>query len=81
MKIRSTTDRRLGILVVFFTVLAILVITAVVDSQSDSRSTAAANQAHAENSLVKFNDDGELIRPTDYRKWTYVGTPLTPNSK
>ncbi|MEW7290186.1 cytochrome P460 family protein [Aquimarina sp. 2304DJ70-9] len=22
---------------------------------------------------------GELVRPTDYRSWVYVGTPLTPN--
>ncbi len=21
----------------------------------------------------------ELVRPTDYRSWVYVGTPLTPN--
>jgi hypothetical protein len=23
--------------------------------------------------------DGELVRPTGYREWIYVGTPLTPN--
>ena len=28
---------------------------------------------------VKFNTDGELVRPTGYRKWIYVGTPVTPN--
>ena len=27
----------------------------------------------------KFNDKGELIRPEGYRKWIYVGTPVTPN--
>ncbi|RZN83390.1 MAG: cytochrome P460 [Winogradskyella sp.] len=26
-----------------------------------------------------MDSNGELIRPTDYRKWIYVGTPLTPN--
>jgi hypothetical protein len=26
-----------------------------------------------------FTADGELMRPTGYREWTYVGTPLTPN--
>lgn len=28
---------------------------------------------------VSWNDAGELIRPTDYREWIFVGTPLTPN--
>lgn len=23
--------------------------------------------------------DGELVRPTGYREWVYVGTPVTPN--
>ena len=27
----------------------------------------------------KMNDKHELIRPTDYRTWVYVGTPVTPN--
>ncbi len=26
-----------------------------------------------------MDDNGELVRPTDYRTWVYVGTPLTPN--
>lgn len=27
----------------------------------------------------KFDKDGNLIRPEGYRKWIYIGTPLTPN--
>jgi hypothetical protein len=30
-------------------------------------------------SLVEFTPDGKLKRPVGYRKWVYVGTPLTPN--
>jgi len=26
-----------------------------------------------------LNNKGELIRPTDYRTWIYIGTPVTPN--
>ena len=26
-----------------------------------------------------ITDDGELIRPEGYRRWIFVGTPLTPN--
>ena len=28
---------------------------------------------------VEFTPDGKLKRPVSYRKWVYVGTPLTPN--
>ena len=28
---------------------------------------------------VEFTPDGKLKRPVDYRRWVYVGTPLTPN--
>jgi len=30
-------------------------------------------------SYYTMNADGDLVRPTDYRSWVYVGTPLTPN--
>jgi len=29
----------------------------------------------------KFDKDGNLIRPEGYRKWIYIGTPITPNDK
>ena len=28
---------------------------------------------------AKFTEDGQLIRPEGWRKWVYVGTPLTPH--
>jgi hypothetical protein len=28
---------------------------------------------------VEFTPDGNLKRPVGYRKWVYVGTPITPN--
>lgn len=33
----------------------------------------------ATKSAVSFDSDGALIRPTGYREWIYIGTPLTPN--
>jgi len=30
-------------------------------------------------SCAHFNSKGELIRPTAYREWIYVGAPLTPD--
>jgi len=29
---------------------------------------------------AEFNADGELVRPTGWREWVFVGSPLTPNS-
>ena len=29
---------------------------------------------------AEFTTDGELIRPTGWREWVFVGSPLTPNS-
>ncbi len=34
---------------------------------------------HHEGSVAKFDSDGNLLRPTGYREWVFVGTPLTPN--
>ncbi len=30
-------------------------------------------------SYFTMDANGELVRPTDFRSWVYVGTPLTPN--
>ena len=30
---------------------------------------------------AEFTADGELIRPTGWREWVFVGSPLTPNSQ
>ncbi|MEM9142067.1 MAG: cytochrome P460 family protein [Bacteroidota bacterium] len=30
-------------------------------------------------SYFTINSNGELVRPTDYRSWVFVGTPVTPN--
>lgn len=40
--------------------------------------SAAAAPAE-KTSLVEFTRDGKLKQPVGYRKWVYVGTPLTPN--
>jgi hypothetical protein len=40
---------------------------------------AAAAAPDAPAALVEFSADGKLKQPVGYRKWIYVGTPLTPN--
>jgi hypothetical protein len=34
---------------------------------------------HHEGSVAKFDAEGNLLRPTGYREWVFIGTPLTPN--
>lgn len=38
-----------------------------------------SSHAYAEKAYARFNNNGELIRPSGYREWVYIGTPLTPN--
>jgi mono/diheme cytochrome c family protein len=39
-----------------------------------------ADEAGAFNATApRFTDDGQLVRPEGWRKWVYVGTPLTPH--
>jgi Cytochrome P460 len=40
---------------------------------------AGAAPPKDQTSLVEFTQDGRLKKPEGYRKWVYVGTPLTPN--
>lgn len=65
--------------------VTISTIFAAIFAISSDRSTGApvatpvsAKPAEAEDS-VQFTVDGKLLRPTGYRKWIYVGTPLTPH--
>jgi hypothetical protein len=39
----------------------------------------ASAQPKAGAAPVEFTADGKLKQPVGYRKWVYVGTPLTPN--
>jgi len=39
----------------------------------------SAAQAQGVNQ-AKFNSDGKVNIPTDWRQWVFVGTPLTPNA-
>ena len=36
--------------------------------------------AQAQQSSAVFDSDGKLKLPTDYRKWVFLGAPLTPNA-
>lgn len=36
-------------------------------------------KSDTQKSCANFNGKGELVRPTGYREWIYVGAPVTPN--
>jgi cytochrome c553 len=42
-------------------------------------SVAGMQVAERSNSVARFTEQGELVRPRDYRTWIFVGAPLTPN--
>ena len=39
----------------------------------------ASAQPQAPAAVAEFTPDGKLKQPVGYRKWVYIGTPLTPN--
>ncbi|WP_299669779.1 cytochrome P460 family protein [uncultured Ruegeria sp.] len=50
--------------------IATIALTGAVLAQSSSDAIAEAT----------FNNDGSVNAPTDYRRWVFIGSPLTPNA-
>jgi mono/diheme cytochrome c family protein len=55
----------------------VLLATAVLATALQAQQESRLNSFNG--SVAKFTDAGELIRPSGWRKWVYVGTPLTPH--
>ena len=66
MNLRARNHPAVFLLALVGTFIALLMDVAVAD---DSKKYEAA-----------FTPDGELIRPSGWREWVFVGSPLTPNS-
>jgi hypothetical protein len=80
MKKLSPYPRGAGLLLTVPAVLAVFVLIAAINLNTSKQASAAPAEEDApKKSSVTFNEDGELERPTGYRKWIYVGTPVTPN--
>ena len=64
-------------------VIAMPAVAAVIAGLTYVLTGAAVPPASAEDkapaALVEFTADGKLKQPVGYRKWVYIGTPLTPN--
>lgn len=72
---KSHTLLRRSIKLAVFGLLSSLAIAGVAVRGSAARLAASAEPR----AIVHWDDQGHLIRPTGYRNWIYVGTPLTPN--
>ncbi len=68
--------------------VAAVLATGVIGSSVMFNSGLGRQPAHAQtvatrntikNPAIPFTEDGRLLKPSGYRRWTYVGTPLTPN--
>ena len=80
MKSLSSTTRRVGTILAVPVAMAAAFVVATVFSNSPRLVSPAYAKTQASNTpAVSFTAAGELQRPTGYRKWIYVGTPLTPN--
>jgi hypothetical protein len=85
MNRQTFTARRISFAIAIPALLVF--VAATVTSNSNLVSKARAAPAKKEQSKnrkqklprVTFNEKGELLKPKGYRRWTYVGTPLTPN--
>lgn len=58
--------------------VVLLALTALVGSVSLFAVPASQNQSQ-NHGKPGFTASGELLQPTGYREWIYVGTPITPN--
>ena len=56
-----------------------LIALACFSSIAISAPSFADDSMQASQSYAKFDQSGQLIRPTGYREWIFIGTPLTPN--
>ena len=60
-------------------VIGMLIAAALVGFWDSPPARLFAASAAQSDAIVQYDDQGRLIRPTGYREWIYVGTPLTPN--
>ena len=79
----SETKRRVDRLLLVSAAVAVAVAVVAIHSSPEREAQAAAegDGASLDAAPVTFNENGEMERPTGYRKWVYVGTPLTPNDR
>ena len=76
---KTSSTQRIILLLGVVLVIVVAIIASVNPVSPRQASAAPNNTSPAKKSAMAFTKDGELVRPTDYRRWIYAGTPLTPN--
>lgn len=61
------------------TILALAAVLFMFTSCKNEGNSDMADNSSYKNKTYFTMENGELIRPTGYRSWVYVGTPVTPN--
>lgn len=80
MNIMAKTKRQSLLAIVACTSVAAALILTLFNSATLKRAEAAPTaRAESTSSPLQFTDDGQLLQPQGYRRWVYVGAPLTPN--
>ncbi len=81
-------NSRLQALCSTFAAIALLAPSCSEQAEPDQAEETTVSQANAagENTLYPdvefapvFDDSGELLQPENFRRWTFLGTPITPN--
>lgn len=75
MKLLQSPERAALLLATF----AVLGVAGAVVARGMNTSSPQATVSRATAYTASFSPDGALVRPIDYRRWIYVGVPLTPN--
>ena len=80
MNAASHSRSRITIAVVALSAVVLASVSGAFNLRNPARAQAADEGPAAQcEASLGFNSDGELIRPEGYRRWIFVGTPLTPN--
>lgn len=80
MNTASRNTSRRAKLITGLAVISIASVAMPFSSKSLYRTEAATpERTVAANLPLSFTDSGQLLQPSGYRRWVYVGAPLTPN--
>ncbi|MCA9077607.1 MAG: cytochrome P460 family protein [Planctomycetaceae bacterium] len=75
----SKSRHRLGTLVLVITTAPLIACLSGCGTSIEPSAHAAPTTTGASMKAAAYNNEGELLRPTDHREWVFVGAPVTPN--
>jgi len=80
MHTASRSTHRTATALTALAVMAVVSVAVLIGSKPLHQAEAAPPESTVvANSPLRFTDSGQLLLPRGYRRWIYVGAPLTPN--